>query len=96
MNVGLDPVTHVFYSDMYNSCQFNPKVAHFTDAFYMDRGGHGSVKDVGSINIYANIGTAILAWLLFIISNVHSNSTCHIFKFCLEFFIHSLIFFSSY
>lgn len=58
MNVDLDPVTHVFYSDMYNSCKFNPKVAHFTDVFYTDRGGHGSVKDVGSINIYDNIGTA--------------------------------------
>lgn len=54
------------------------------------------VKDVGSVNIYANIGTAPQPDCYSSSQNVHSNSTCHIFKFCLEFFICFLIFLSSY
>ncbi|XP_018394720.1 PREDICTED: pancreatic triacylglycerol lipase-like [Cyphomyrmex costatus] len=55
---GLDPAGVIFFTDLYEDCVMNPKVAHFTDAFYTDRGTHATVKNVGNLNIYANFGTA--------------------------------------
>lgn len=43
---------------MYKGCLIHPEVANFTDVFYTDRGGYATVNNVGSLNIYANIGTA--------------------------------------
>ncbi|XP_011686541.1 PREDICTED: pancreatic triacylglycerol lipase-like [Wasmannia auropunctata] len=55
---GLDPGEGPFYSDLYKGCLINPKVAHFTDALYTDRGGYATPINVGSLNVYANTGAA--------------------------------------
>ncbi|KYN19579.1 PREDICTED: pancreatic triacylglycerol lipase-like [Trachymyrmex cornetzi] len=54
----LDPGAVIFGTDMYKGCAMNPTVAHFTDAFYTNRGALSIVQNVGNLNIYANSGTA--------------------------------------
>ncbi|KAL6264029.1 hypothetical protein P5V15_004111 [Pogonomyrmex californicus] len=55
---GLDPAELFFYSDLYDGCQINSNVAQFTEVFYTDSGGYGTMKEVGTVNIYANTGSA--------------------------------------
>ncbi|XP_018306315.1 pancreatic triacylglycerol lipase isoform X2 [Mycetomoellerius zeteki] len=55
---GLDPAGVFVFTDLYKGCVMNPTVAHFTDAFYTNRGALSAVKNVGNLNIYANSGTA--------------------------------------
>ncbi|KYN37949.1 Pancreatic triacylglycerol lipase [Trachymyrmex septentrionalis] len=54
----LEPAAVLFYNDLYKGCVMNPTVAHFTDAFYTNRGALSLVQNVGNLNIYANSGTA--------------------------------------
>jgi len=86
INAGLDP--SFFYPAMYKGCQINPKVARFTDAFYTDRGGYATTENVGSLNIYGNIGTAPQPGCYSSQFGVHGNSICHL-EISLEFFIRS-------
>ncbi|XP_011052769.1 PREDICTED: lipase member H-like [Acromyrmex echinatior] len=55
---GLDPAAVIFYNGFYKGCEMNPTVAHFTDAFYTNRGALSTEQNVGNLNIYANSGTA--------------------------------------
>ncbi|XP_072767821.1 lipase member H-B-like [Anoplolepis gracilipes] len=55
---GLDPAGTVFYTNMYEGCQITPESATFTEMFYTDVNGYGINEKVGTLNIYANTGTA--------------------------------------
>lgn len=78
MNAGLDPAGVVFYTDMYEGCQINPDVANLTDVFYTDGNGYGTIREVGTLNIYANTGTAPQPGCCSS-SNIQCNPTCYIF-----------------
>ncbi|KAL6434223.1 hypothetical protein ACFW04_005976 [Cataglyphis niger] len=55
---GLDPAAALYYTDLYKGCAINPSVANLTDIFYTDGNGYGTIKEVGTLNIYANAGVA--------------------------------------
>ena len=58
VNVGLGVAGANYYTSMYKGCVLNPSAAKFVDVFYTDVNGHGTNKEVGMVNIYANTGTA--------------------------------------
>lgn len=74
VNTGLDPGGVIFYTNIYKGCRMNPKVAHFTGAFYSDRGGYATVENVCNFNIYANIGPAPQPGCFSSSTDIHSNS----------------------
>lgn len=72
----------------------NPKVAHFTNAFYSDRGGYATVENVSNLNIYANIGTASQPGCFSSSTDIHSNSILKYFNSNWNFLNSSSIFLS--